>query len=102
MNSLERVQAMLKDVSFDKYPVFSPHAGWHMMPHWPQINGKCFLHRSHGSDEEKIECWTDIKNSLGIDFMCALITEPRHNTIWKIEYDGGIPVLGRDHENWDT
>jgi uroporphyrinogen-III decarboxylase len=93
MNSLERVQAMLNGLPFDKYPVICPHPYWYMQPHWPQINGKCFLHPSHGSDEEKIECWNDTKKSLGVDFTYALITEPKQDTKWKIEFDGKLPVL---------
>ncbi len=93
MNSLERVQAMLEGRPFDKYPVFNPHAHWYLMPHWPQLNGKCFLHPSHGSNEEKIECWLKTKESLGIDFVFALITQPNQDTRWSIEYDGTIPTL---------
>jgi uroporphyrinogen-III decarboxylase len=93
MNSLERVQAMLEGRPFDRYPVFMPHAHWHLMPHWPQINGKCFLHPTHGSNEEKMECWIKKKEVLGVDFMFALITEPNQDAQWKIEYDGKIPEL---------
>jgi uroporphyrinogen-III decarboxylase len=93
MNSLERVQAMLEGRPFDKYPVFNPHAQWYLMPHWPQLNGKCFLHPTYGSNEEKIECWLKKKESLGIDFMFALITQPNEDTRWSIEYDGTIPTL---------
>ena len=93
MNSLERVQAMLAGKPFDKYPVFSSHPDFQLYPHWPKINGKCFLHPTYGSNEEKVECWNKKKECLGLDFVNALVTKPNQDTEWKIEIDGKIPVL---------
>ena len=93
MNSLERVRAMLDGRPFDRYPVFSSHPDFQLYPHWPRINGKCFLHPTHGSDEEKIECWIKKRECLGLDFVNALVADPGQDAKWKIEYDGDIPVL---------
>ena len=69
MNSLQRMNAAIYGKPFDRYPFINPYPFWSMQPHWPEINGKTFLHVNYGSDDERLDCFSALLDKLGLDWL---------------------------------
>jgi len=94
MTSLERMLAAIHGEPFDKYPVVMPSPGWSMMPHWPKLLGLNFLHRTYGSDEEKMRFYEALHDVLGLDWLPVwggLVATERGR--YRVDTEDGVPVL---------
>ena len=69
MTSLDRMLAAIRGEPFDTYPFVIPSAPWSMMPHWPELLGLNFLHRTHGTDAEKMRFYEALHEIVGLDWM---------------------------------
>ena len=93
MNSLQRMTAAIHGRPFDRYPFVNPYPFWSMMPHWPEMLGKTFLHVDYGSDDERLQCYRALHGILGLDWLPVGLGSGRRDDRYKIDIDGGTPVL---------
>jgi len=85
--------AAIRGEPFDKYPFINPYPDWSMMPHWPKLAGVTFLHAAYGSDEQRLRCCGAFHDVLGLDWMPVPWGPSGQDRRYRIETEGGVPVL---------
>ena len=95
MDSLQRMNAAIHGEPFDRYPYINPYPFWSMQPHWPELNGKTFLHVNYGSDDERLDCYRALVDKLGLDWLPISLDAGGRDNRYSIEIDDddGTTVL---------